>query len=172
MQPGWFQGHDLAYININMGFGTDGPWGGPVNYTNVMVPPFQILGPSKGPYPGTICLPQVPLPKGAQPKIGDKATIQVVETAQHGAALFSCVDIEFVADNDARLPEINETNCFNSTQIGFATLYTVTIKPMGSDNYTTISSAAGSGPRPASLGAWSALGFLPLAIAAAAFVGL
>lgn len=88
-QPGWFQGHATAFIYVNLGFGTDGPYGGPQNMSNPMVPPFQILGPNKNPYPGTVCLPQVPLPAGANVKIGDNATIQIVELAVHGAALFS-----------------------------------------------------------------------------------
>jgi len=54
-----------------------------------MVPVFQIVGPSKNPYPGTFCLPQVPLPANTTVKVGDNATIQVVETAVHGASLFS-----------------------------------------------------------------------------------
>jgi len=55
-----------------------------------MVPPVQLLGPSKNPYPGTVCFPQVPLPKNAPPvKAGDLATIQVVELAVHGAALYT-----------------------------------------------------------------------------------
>ena len=72
-----------------MGFGTDGPDGGPWNMSFPMVPPFQILGPSKNPYPGTVCLPQVPLPANTTVKAGDNATIQVVELAVHGASLFS-----------------------------------------------------------------------------------
>jgi len=78
-----------AFIYINLGFGTDGPFEGPKNMSSSMVPPFQLLGPSNNPYPGTICLPQVPLPAGAHVKAGDLATIQVVELAQHGAALYS-----------------------------------------------------------------------------------
>lgn len=74
---------------VNLGFGTDGPDNGPPNMSNPMVPPFQILGPSKNPYPGTVCLPQVPLPSGATVNPGDNATIQVVELAVHGAALYS-----------------------------------------------------------------------------------
>ena len=74
---------------MNLGFGTDGPDGGPPNMSHPMVPPFQLLGPSNSPYPGTVCLPQVPLPAGANVKVGDLATIQVVELAQHGAALYS-----------------------------------------------------------------------------------
>lgn len=136
-QPGWFQGHMTAFIYVNLGFGTDGPDGGPKNMSNSMVSPFQILGPSKNPYPGTVCLPQVPLPAGANVNIGDNATIQVVELAVHGAALYSCVDITFVDDNDPRLMEINETNCFNSTDIGFADLYTITTKESGQDGNVT-----------------------------------
>ena len=54
-----------------------------------MVPVFQIVGPSKNPYPGSFCLPQVPLPANITVNVGDNATIQVVETAIHGAALYS-----------------------------------------------------------------------------------
>jgi hypothetical protein len=78
-----------------MGFGNDGPEDnpglkGPANMSHAMLPPFQILGPTKNPYPGTVCLPQVPLPADAPPvKAGDNATIQLVELAVHGAALFS-----------------------------------------------------------------------------------
>jgi hypothetical protein len=91
LQPGWFQGHATAFIYMNMGFGTDGPDNGPPNMSFPMLPVFQIVGPSKNPYPGSFCLPQVPMPPGwnATVKIGDNATIQVVEAAIHGAALFS-----------------------------------------------------------------------------------
>lgn len=75
-----------------MGFGSDGPDGGPINMSNPMVPQFQILGPTNNPFPGTICLPQVPLPTNTTVKAGDKATIQIVELAVHGAALFSVCD--------------------------------------------------------------------------------
>jgi hypothetical protein len=92
-QPGWFQGHATAMIYINMGFGTEGPElgpkGGPPNMSFPMITPFQILGPTKNPYPGTVCLPQVPLPANTVVKPGDNATIQVVELAVHGAALYS-----------------------------------------------------------------------------------
>jgi hypothetical protein len=88
-QPGWFQGHATAFIYVNLGFGTDGPGGGPMNMSFPMVPVFQLVGPSKNPYPGTMCLPQVPLPANTTVKVGDNATIQVIETALHGAALYS-----------------------------------------------------------------------------------
>lgn len=88
-QPGWFQGHQTAFMYINLGFGTDGPDGGPENMSFPMVSPFQIVGPSANPYPGTVCIPEVPLPSNTTVKAGDLATIQVVEIAKHGAALFS-----------------------------------------------------------------------------------
>lgn len=88
-QPGWFQGHSTAFIYVNMGLGTEGPDHGPANMSLAMVPPFQIIGPSKNPFPGTMCLPQVPLPANVHVKVGDNATIQVVELALHGASLFS-----------------------------------------------------------------------------------
>lgn len=132
-QPGWFQGHATAFLYVNMGFGTDGPDNGPWNMSFPMVPPFQILGPSKNPYPGTVCLPQVPLPANTTVQPGDNATIQVVELAVHGASLFSCVDITFVEPGDERLEVVNETNCFNSNDIGFADVYTIVTREVDAD---------------------------------------
>lgn len=54
-----------------------------------MVPVFQLTGPVNTMYPGTFCLPQVPLPANISYNVGDNATIQIVETAVHGAALYS-----------------------------------------------------------------------------------
>lgn len=84
VQPGWNSGHKTALMFINLGLGES-----PKNYSMVMVPRFQLTGPSNQEYEGTFCLPQVPLPAGVTPKEGDLASIQVVEAAQHGAALFS-----------------------------------------------------------------------------------
>lgn len=84
IQPGWFPGHANALFYINMGFGNE-----PLNYSHQMLPVFQITGPSNQQYDGTFCLPQVPLPANYTPQVGDNATIQVVETAQHGAALYN-----------------------------------------------------------------------------------
>lgn len=83
-QPAWFPGHDTALIYMNMGLGTIPP-----NISNPMIQTFQIEGPTSLPYPGTICLPQVPLPEGFTVKAGDHATIQIVLTAKHGAALYN-----------------------------------------------------------------------------------
>lgn len=83
-QPGWFPGHETALIYVNIGLGTI-----PENMSHPVVSPFQITGPTNNPYPGTVCLPQVPLPANISVKAGDNATIQVVETAKHGAALYN-----------------------------------------------------------------------------------
>lgn len=90
LQPGWFQGHATAFFYMNLGFGTNGPDNGPPNMSFPMLPVFQIQGPDAFPYPGTFCLPQVPLPKwNGTVNVGDNATIQIVETAIHGAALYT-----------------------------------------------------------------------------------
>jgi hypothetical protein len=119
IQPGWFSGHATAFIYINMGYGTI-----PLNMSHPMVPAFQIVGPTTQPYPGTFCLPQVPLPVNASVNIGDNATIQIIETAVHGASLYNCVDITFADPKD--VPEVNETNCFNSSDISFQLVFTTT----------------------------------------------
>lgn len=153
VQPGWFQGHSKAFIYINIGFGTIPP-----NMSHIMVPVFQIQGPTNKPYPGTFCLPQVPLPPNINVTVGDHATIQVIEAAQHGAALFNvsfylflfffflllllyykfschfswsdtnailqCVDIEFA--DPADVEQVTPENCFNSSDINFADVFTTT----------------------------------------------
>jgi hypothetical protein len=93
-QPGWFSGHKTAFIYINLGIGTV-----PLNMSLAMVPVFQIVGPTNNAYPGTFCLPQVPLPPNITVNVGDNATIQVVEAAIHGAALYSVssADVECVS---------------------------------------------------------------------------
>jgi len=140
LQPGWFQGHATAFFYINMGFGTNGPDAGPPNMSFPMVPVFQIVGPSKNPYPGTFCLPQVPLPAYANVSVGDNATIQVVETAVHGAALYSCVDITFALPQD--VPEVNSSNCFNSSDISFNNVYSIAVGSASSSATRTIASVS------------------------------
>jgi len=84
IQPGWFSGHQYAFFYINLGLGNEPP-----NMSHPMVPVFQVVGPSNQNYSGDFCLPQVGLPANLSVKVGDNATIQVIETAQHGAALYS-----------------------------------------------------------------------------------
>ncbi|VUC34131.1 unnamed protein product [Clonostachys rosea] len=142
-QPGWFRGHERANIQINLGYGTNGPDNGPVDMSNQMLPVIQLLGPSNGPYPGTVCFPQVPMPSNANVSVGDKATIQVVEQAQHGAALFSCVDIEFAAPGDPKIEKVTEDNCFNSTDLGFAEIYAIaTTNPVTGKSYDDVKNDA------------------------------
>lgn len=83
-QPAWFPGHSTAFIYVNIGLGSV-----PENYSNVLVPPFQLNGPTNERYPGTFCLMRVPLPSDLKPKVGDNATIQLILTAKHGAALYN-----------------------------------------------------------------------------------
>lgn len=137
LQPGWFQGHKTAFIYFNLGLGTVPP-----NMSHVMLPPFQMVGPTNNPYPGTFCFPQVPLPANISVNVGDNATIQVVLAAQHGAALYNvrlsvlqlgrqaasdldilqCVDITFAQPEDC--VEVTPDNCFNSSDISFAQVFT------------------------------------------------
>ncbi|RPA74520.1 hypothetical protein BJ508DRAFT_189206, partial [Ascobolus immersus RN42] len=117
--PGWNAGHPTAFFYVNMGFGNS-----PTNATHPMLPVFQIVGPSKDPFPGTFCLPQVPLPKDTNVKVGDNATIQVIQVALHGAALYNCADITFVDPKDAAVPEPGL--CENSSTISYSLVYTTT----------------------------------------------
>ena len=84
LQPGWFRGHANAFMYINLGDGNV-----PENYSLIMQPVFEIIGPNNDFYDGSICIPQVPLPANYTAKVGNNATIQVVEAAQHGAALYN-----------------------------------------------------------------------------------
>jgi hypothetical protein len=83
IQPGWFPGHASAQFYFNMGYDNE-----PLNYSHSIMN-FAISGPSNQQYEGTFCMPQVPLPPGYEPKVGDNATIQVIELAQHGASLYN-----------------------------------------------------------------------------------
>ncbi|KAL2220102.1 hypothetical protein M432DRAFT_299768 [Thermoascus aurantiacus ATCC 26904] len=146
IQPGWFQGHKTAFFYINLGLGTIPP-----NMSHPMLPPFQIVGPTNNPYPGTFCLPQVPLPANITVNVGDHATIQVIETAVHGAALYNCVDIEFADPKD--VPEVTRENCFNSSDITFQNIFT-----------TSSLTAAAPALRPSSM-AVNVLVLMPLLLA-------
>ncbi|KAG8525878.1 uncharacterized protein KY384_000638 [Bacidia gigantensis] len=115
-QPGWFAGHSSALIYINLGEGTQ-----PKNYSLVMQPMIGITGPSNDLYNGSVCLPQLPLPANFTATVGANATIQVIEAAQHGAALFNCVDITFAEPED--VPAVTPDNCSNSSNIKFDFVY-------------------------------------------------
>ena len=84
LQPGWFSGHSSAFLYINLGDGNI-----PENYSLNMQSVFEITGPQNTIYPGSICLPRVSLPVNYTAVVGQNATIQVIELAQHGAALYN-----------------------------------------------------------------------------------
>ncbi|KAK5007948.1 hypothetical protein LTR28_004637, partial [Elasticomyces elasticus] len=88
VQPGWFPGHSAAFFYFNMGIGNESHIN-PPNMSHALLPPLQITGPTNVEYKGTFCLPQVPMPANLTFKVGDNVTIQVIETAQHGAALYN-----------------------------------------------------------------------------------
>lgn len=92
-QPGWFRGHSTAFIYVNLGLGTT-----PENMSHPMISPFQITGPTNNPYPGTVCLPQLPLPANINVQVGDHATIQLIETAKHGAALYNVCPLSLCSE--------------------------------------------------------------------------
>jgi len=132
-QPGWFPGHGSAFIYINLGLGTVPP-----NMSNVMLSGVQIIGPTKEPYPGTFCFPQVPLPANLTVNVGDNATIQVIETAVHGAALYNCVDITFADPEE--VAEVNSSNCFNSSQITSDLIFTTSaLQEDGASSFSSMS---------------------------------
>lgn len=88
IQPGWFPGHSSALMYINLGINERGQ-PAPPNMSHNVVQDMAITGPSNDMYGGQFCLPQVPMPPNVDLQVGDNITIQVVEIAQHGAALFS-----------------------------------------------------------------------------------
>lgn len=88
VQPGWFPGHSKALFYVNIGIQEQGMQA-PPNYSHPVVPVFQVTGPNNSEYGGQFCLPQVRMPANLSLAVGDNITIQVVETAQHGAALYS-----------------------------------------------------------------------------------
>ena len=138
-QPGWFQGHKNALLYINLGMGTV-----PQNYSLVMQPVWGIMGPQNDAYPGDgICLPQVPTPANLTVNEGDNATIQVVENAKHGAALFSCVDITFTNDMSKVAP-VNETNCVNNSAIQFTSVFTTASLAAGAERSVRVSMGVAS----------------------------
>ncbi|EEH33032.1 hypothetical protein PAAG_04085 [Paracoccidioides lutzii Pb01] len=119
-QPGWFPGHKTAFIYMNMGFGTIAP-----NMSHPMIAPFQLIGPTKEEYPGTFCLRQVAPPAGFEYNVGDNVTIQIIETAIHGAALYNCVDVTLAEPGDVE--EVTRENCFNSSELSARYIFAMDI---------------------------------------------
>lgn len=88
MQPGWFPGHKKALFYVNIGIIESGMQA-PPNYSHPVVGPLEVTGPNNTQYPGQFCYPQVRMPANVTLSVGQNITIQVIEIAQHGAALYS-----------------------------------------------------------------------------------
>ncbi|TLD15569.1 uncharacterized protein PgNI_00600 [Pyricularia grisea] len=111
-QPGWFRGHSESLWYINLCVGEE-----PRNCSQPITSVFRIRGPAgDNPFPGTFCIPHLPLPEGLGLKAGDKASIQAVQTHIHGAPAYSCADVEFT-DDSSKVPPVTVSNCFNSTNL-------------------------------------------------------
>lgn len=142
VQPGWFPGHSKALIYINIGIEGEGDRAPPNMSHPIIDQPFQITGPNNSEYGGQFCIPQLRMPTNVSLSVGQNITLQVVETAQHGAALYSvsthkrqsdeenvlkvwqCVDLTLVPDDSDEYEEVTPENCYNSSNIGFNLMYT------------------------------------------------
>lgn len=165
VQPGWFPGHASALIYINIGIQEPGHEA-PKNMSHPVHPVIGLEGPSNDEYPGQFCIPQIGMPPNLNLQVGDNITIQVVEIAQHGAALYSvsvsvsmcrlianaeyacglrtkhtankrsaqCSDVTLAEPEEVE--EVNEHNCYNSSNIGFSMIYT---SPMSSGTAQALS---------------------------------
>ncbi len=74
--------------------------------------------------------------------------------------LRQCVDITFAEPGDPRIPLVNETNCFNSTDIGVADIYTLTLRASGQGAVNASSAGVRSfqlGGSPAVYGGYAAV---------------
>lgn len=120
----------MALMYINLGDGTV-----PMNYSLPMQTVFGIMGPNNTAYKGSICMPQVPLPVNYTAVVGSNATIQIIEAAQHGAALYNCVDITFAEPKD--VPEVTPDNCSNSSDISFQYVFQTSSLTSGADSLSS-----------------------------------
>ncbi|KAK0937970.1 hypothetical protein LTR29_010417 [Friedmanniomyces endolithicus] len=123
VQPGWFPGHSKAQIYVNIGIQEMGALA-PPNMSHPVVPPFEITGPNNNYYPGQWCIPQIGMPANVSLQVGQNITLQVIELAQHGAALYSCVDLTLVEDGSPEVETVTPNNCYNDTNIGFQLVFT------------------------------------------------
>jgi len=136
-QPGWFPGHAKAFIYVNIGIQLENETA-PPNMSHPVVPPFEIIGPTNQEYPGEICLPQVGMPANVSLVVGQNITLQVVELAIHGAALYSCVDLTLVEDGSPLVQQVTSDNCYNSSDIGFGLVFTTA--SLSSGTFSTLQS--------------------------------
>lgn len=153
VQPGWFPGHAKAFIYVNIGIQQEGQLA-PPNMSHPVVPPFEITGPTNQEYPGQFCLPQIGMPANVSLVVGQNITLQVVELAVHGAALYSvsapkvaaslfapadryqCVDLTLVEDGSDLVTPVSQDNCYNSSDMGFQLVFTTAA--LASDAVSTL----------------------------------
>jgi hypothetical protein len=86
--PGVGSGFKTSYIYINIGIALPGE-AAPQNYSHALTPPIAVAGVNASTWPGQVCIPQTSMPTGMQYNIGDLATIQVVQVAATGEAVYS-----------------------------------------------------------------------------------
>jgi hypothetical protein len=87
--PGLAPGFKNSFIYINIAK-TEANALAPGNFSRLAMPPLAITGRDDlNPWPGQFCLPQVPMPAGVQFNVGDLATIQVVQVAANGQAVYN-----------------------------------------------------------------------------------
>ncbi|KAI9147245.1 NLP effector protein 2 [Paramyrothecium foliicola] len=111
LQPGWFAQNRYTQFSIRLGLD------GSESEFPYLMRWFRAIGPSDNPFPGTICLPDIFLPQNVRPANGDTATIQIIQLHEaSGRSAHNCIDI-FFTDDATELPIIDQTNCFNSTEI-------------------------------------------------------
>ncbi|EMF13476.1 uncharacterized protein SEPMUDRAFT_148754 [Sphaerulina musiva SO2202] len=140
VQPGWFPGHKKALFYVNIGIIESGMQA-PPNYSHPVVGPLEVTGPNNTQYPGQFCYPQVRMPANVTLAVGQNITIQVIEIAQHGAALYSCVDVTLVEPKDMpREMEVTPQNCYNSSDLGFNRYFTTAALTAGASTTMTTSS--------------------------------
>jgi hypothetical protein len=95
-KPSFLEGQPTAQIFINLGLGTDYINSDQLQLNNMnisMVSQLGIQGLSGStPFSSTVCLPHVPLAASVNVKSGDLATIQLIQLAVNGDAMYS-VDV-------------------------------------------------------------------------------
>ncbi|KAF2725259.1 hypothetical protein K431DRAFT_343233 [Polychaeton citri CBS 116435] len=142
-QPGWFQGHSQGQLYVNFGIQEQGMQA-PPNMSHNVIKNVGFYGPTNEAWPGQpMCFPQVPMPTGYDFKVGDLVTLQVVLAAQHGAALYACVDLELAPDGDPSIPEVTRDNCYNDTNITMTNFF------------QTNSLTSGAAPMPSNPSSWA-----------------
>lgn len=135
-QPGHNAGHSTAFIYINMFVGNNNTLE-TGNYFNISIKPvFQIVAPNNTneAFDSTICFQSnyFTVPNTTVIEPGTNATIQIIELAKNGNALYSCSDITF--EDPALVPVVGKDVCFNDTGFGIQEVFTTKSLSVSSAN--------------------------------------